>query len=240
VEGCEKRVSQKNALLGLHCMRPLLSRPRVSRCLQSLLCTLHPPTQRDYFYLLDCRGQLFLEDTRHRNFVTSLKDKPFLNFFYRQLRPNSSSNKLGYPVVSMCGKERNFVKVQDNIASLVFAGSFVNGDCKLYIGQSDINQEFDPSKLYVDEETGRFYHRVEAHRHLHGTLGLLHPSISDQLACRISVVEGNRAGLGSGDQMERSTDRYSLRWHDGRDYEICRLHLQPPRNSDWDKISPSA
>ena len=38
---------------------------------------------RNYFYALDTRGNLYLEDTIPRNIATSMKDKKFLKFFFK-------------------------------------------------------------------------------------------------------------------------------------------------------------
>lgn len=78
---------------------------------------------RQYFYHLDTRGQVFLEDTKHKNFVTSLKDKQFLNQLFRQLRrtPEEDIQRTHYPVVSVCMGERNYIHIDDTRAHVVFS-----------------------------------------------------------------------------------------------------------------------
>ena len=53
-------------------------------------CGAGPPRRR-YFYYVDLQGRLFLEDTVPKNIATSLKSDKFLDFFWRQLRPNDAA-----------------------------------------------------------------------------------------------------------------------------------------------------
>lgn len=163
-----------------------------------------PAAVREYFYHMDTKGQLFLADTKHRNFVTCLKDRVFLNFFFRQLRPNSTGAPPGYRLVSPCGKELNYLEIDDQRASTVFS-QLTNG--RLCMGGSEVSEPFHPSLLAVDEESGRFYHKISTHRHLGGQLGLLHALLAEGLSDRISAADG----------------RYRLRWQDGLQYEIANL-----------------
>ena len=109
----------------------------------------HGQVNRIYFYRMDLRGNLFLEQTLHeiqrmkgtsngtstgRNIMTAMKDPTFLDFFYRMLQPNTltipkNSSLFGididaycsvYPFVSLCGRERNYVLGDDAISSLGF------------------------------------------------------------------------------------------------------------------------
>ncbi|KAJ3599899.1 hypothetical protein NHX12_033853 [Muraenolepis orangiensis] len=69
---------------------------------------------REYFYYIDHQGQLFLDDTKVKNFVTCFKDRKFLVFFFSRLRSNQSG-RYGdhFPFLSLCGRERNFVRCDD-------------------------------------------------------------------------------------------------------------------------------
>eukprot|EP01040_Poterioochromonas_malhamensis_P016764 gene16764-19115_t len=175
---------------------------------------------RQYFYVWDDKGQLFLHDCKHKNFVSCLKDKSFLNMMYRLLRrvPESSSQVKNegvvYPLVSPCGKETNFLRVEDPIAAVVFGsihpfpstliGS--NDRFELVVGGSELRQEFHPRHLSVDFDSGRFYHTVLNHRHLSNEQGLLHGFISQQLSPMITLSEDG--------------ERFLLRWTDGKEYPI--------------------
>ena len=59
------------------------------------------------------KGQLFLDDTKNKNFVTCFKDKEFLDFFYSRIRPVREKEERhdGYRWISPCGVESNFIKV---------------------------------------------------------------------------------------------------------------------------------
>eukprot|EP01040_Poterioochromonas_malhamensis_P012720 gene12720-13934_t len=175
---------------------------------------------RQYYYVWDDKGQLFLHDCKHKNFVSCLKDKSFLNMMYRLLRrvPESSqkveNEGVVYPLVSPCGKEMNFLRVEDPLAAVVFGsihplpstliGS--NDRFELVVGGSELRQEFHPRYLSVDFDSGRFYHTVLNHRHLSNEQGLLHGFISQQLSPMITLSEDG--------------ERFLLRWTDGKEYLI--------------------
>ncbi|CAM9137111.1 unnamed protein product [Lampetra planeri] len=120
------------------------------------------PRIREYFYYMDHQGQLFLDDTKVKNFVTCFKDKHFLVFFFSRLRFNHSGRyQDDFPFLSLCGRERNFLRCDDR--PVVFthllqglAGeqerlSFCGGEEKLTVG-------FRPEALYVHPASGRVYH----------------------------------------------------------------------------------
>lgn len=92
--------------------------------------------------------------------------------------------------MSPCGKEINYLKIDDPIACCVF-GSLKEqrGEWILGIGGSEISQPFSPLHLLVDQESGRFYHEITVHRHLKGKIGLLQGLISQQLSSVISFSE---------------------------------------------------
>ena len=72
------------------------------------------PNIREYFYYIDHQGQLFLDDTKNKNFITCFKDVHFLSFFFRMLKTNNYGRYAQeFPYVSLCGKERNFVRCDD-------------------------------------------------------------------------------------------------------------------------------
>jgi hypothetical protein len=99
-----------------------------------------------------------------------------------------------YSLISPCGREVNYVEIDDEHAASVFSSLQAcdkdGTGLTLSMAHSDIKQAFDPSLLFVDAQTGRFYHEITGHRHLQGELGLLHTRISEQLSSKISVGEG--------------------------------------------------
>lgn len=176
---------------------------RLSRLLrkQSHLRLLHSPKSKEfyeeqnvlrrYFYVIDTKGQVFQEATKHRNFVTSMKDMAFLNMLHTLLRPNTSSLFPEYPLYFPCGPEHNFVIPEDEKSVLGFSKSSITSDGarQLYFGSSNITQPFDPAALFCCSDTGRFYHTITKHKYLKNKLGLLHPQISETLSPNIKLSE---------------------------------------------------
>jgi hypothetical protein len=181
----------------------------------------HGSLNRLYWYRLDDRGQLFLEQTLHevtrkqmqmnrsgstgRNPMTALKDQKFLNFFYSQLKINKSylnKDRNGqhgddnladpcnsginvsdycnhYPLVSLCGKEKNYLLPDDPKSVLGFTDLDVANNALMYT--STKSEPFNPESLLMSDETGRMYHPITKHPHLKGLLGLLHPHLAQNV-----------------------------------------------------------
>lgn len=114
--------------------------------------------KRIYFYEIDVHGQLFLEETKHKNFTTCFKSLKFLDFFYDRLQNNSLGDphfNQGYKYISPCGPEINYIKAHD--APIVF---HTLKDSKLvHSGTRTI--DFDPNKIFVSKSTGYIYHRLD-------------------------------------------------------------------------------
>lgn len=147
---------------------------------------------RRYFYVIDTKGQVFQEATKHRNFVTSLKDIPFLNMLHGLLRVNSTGIFPEYPLYFPCGKELNFILPEDPHSVAGFSKLITNTSDQsrsLFFGGSGVSQTFDPSLLFCCDESGRFYHLITQHKHLRGRLGLLHPQISENLSSNIKLSD---------------------------------------------------
>jgi len=92
---------------------------------------------RKYFYYLDLKGKLFLEETKVKNYTTCYKDTKFLNFFFKNLKvnpeyntnntnntnnknnlnnskqTNNSQNTCKYPFVSVCMGEYMYLNPED-------------------------------------------------------------------------------------------------------------------------------
>ena len=154
--------------------------------------------KRHYFYVIDTRGQVFLEETLPRNIATSMKDGKFLNFLHNSLRKNETGiHEFSHPFVSYCGKEINYVSPYDRHSAFVFKDLFCNN---VVITQSNISETgtleltyasglkhpFDIENLVYHPTSGRIYHILSDHKHLVGHLGLLHPFLCQLLANDIS------------------------------------------------------
>ncbi|ESN97042.1 hypothetical protein HELRODRAFT_85834 [Helobdella robusta] len=116
---------------------------------------------REYFYYIDHRGQLFLDDAKIKNFTTCFKDKKFLKFFYTHLKLNVAG-KYGklFPFISPCGPEMNFIRCNSLpivYNKIISQTADLSSDLLLYAGEQ-LSQSFVPSKLFVESVSGRLYH----------------------------------------------------------------------------------
>ncbi|XP_039984916.1 UPF0598 protein C8orf82 homolog [Xiphias gladius] len=126
------------------------------------------PRIREYFYYIDHQGQLFLDDTKVKNFVTCFKDKQFLVFFFSRLRSNQSGRyEEDFPFLSLCGRERNFVRCDDrpvvftHLVQTPAGPQGIVGEQELlsYCGGAEkLSFPFRPEALYMHPVSGRVYH----------------------------------------------------------------------------------
>mmetsp|Transcript_28085 Transcript_28085/g.62200 ORF Transcript_28085/g.62200 Transcript_28085/m.62200 type:complete len:299 (+) Transcript_28085:62-958(+) len=190
---------------------------------------------RHYYYVMDLRGQLFLESTGRRNIATCLKDPKFLDMTLRNMRPNDTAYEPEIPFVSLCGREINFITPEDPTAALGFralqvgaTSSGSSGDCG-HISSGDsggsggsgsdlsatahllyggsLREPFDPSRLAMSLSNGRIYHYISAHRNLRGRLGLLHPHTSQELSRCLREVGPPAGEAGAGEAGTGEADR---------------------------------
>jgi len=142
--------------------------------------------KRQYFYWVDLRGRLFLEDCLPKIISTSLKSNGFLNFFTSRIEMNTTSLHEDYPWMSRCGKELNFIKSADT--PIVFS-DWVEGGKKLVFG-GDLSIPFHPSLLSFNLDKGRLYHDMvggtKKNKSRYKGRCLLHPSIALQLSNDLS------------------------------------------------------
>ncbi|KAI8928707.1 hypothetical protein BC831DRAFT_447125 [Entophlyctis helioformis] len=140
----------------LTCVLPTLL-PAASAALALRRHSTTPPQRppvREYFYVIDVHGQLFLQETEPKNLTSCFKDRRFLDFFFQRLRANVPADPhyaRSYEYVSPCGREMNYVQAADAPVRaagqqhlLVFAGTMTCG--------------FDPSRVHVSRSSGRLYH----------------------------------------------------------------------------------
>lgn len=147
------------------------------------------PRIREYFYYIDHQGQLFLDDTKVKNFVTCFKDKQFLVFFFSRLRSNHSGRyEEDFPFLSLCGRERNFLRCDDQ--PVVFTHLLqspagpqgITGDQELlsYCGGAEkLAVPFRPEALYMHPASGRLYHPCSERS---GGVGLVRSALAIELS----------------------------------------------------------
>lgn len=139
------------------------------------------PRIREYFYYIDHQGQLFLDDTKVKNFITCFKDKKFLVFFFKQLRKNGTGRYQEFPYLSPCGRERNFVRCED--LPIVFThlvrGDEPEGELLSYGGAGDeLSVNFEPQRLFMPVN-GRVYHPAPERT---GGVGLVKSALAFELS----------------------------------------------------------
>ncbi|CAN9500764.1 unnamed protein product [Ophioblennius macclurei] len=140
------------------------------------------PNIREYFYYLDRHGQLFLDDTKMKNFLTRLRDKRFLVFFFNRLRLNYSGRyEEDFPYIALCGGERNFLRCEDRPVVFTHLMQEADGDREQlsYCGGAEkLAVLFEPEKLYIHPETWRVYHPCSVQ---HGGVGLISSPLAIEL-----------------------------------------------------------
>lgn len=183
---------------------------------------------RRYYYVLDDRGRIFLEESKHRSYATSLNDKKFLDFFLSRLRRNETKFNPEIPFVSLCGKEVNYVRPYDTVSALTF-GSLIRPDAftkhelsslQLSLGFSNLLQPFNPQQVGFDSVTGRLYHKITYHKFLQQDeeWGLLSTPISEELAA---------SGIDQGD-----SGKFYFEWNDEK---FPLLTVESMKKNDHDE-----
>ncbi|XP_068581194.1 UPF0598 protein C8orf82 homolog [Cebidichthys violaceus] len=149
---------------GLTALRCLPAGYSASRATATYIQGQSPePRIREYFYYIDHQGQLFLDDTKVKNFVTCFKDKQFLVFFFTRLRSNQSGRyEEDFPFLSLCGRERNFVRCDDRpvvFTHLLQSPAGQPQELLSYCGGAEkLSAPFRPEALYMHPVSGRVYH----------------------------------------------------------------------------------
>ncbi|KAM6921483.1 UPF0598 protein C8orf82 homolog [Xenentodon cancila] len=138
---------------------------------------------REYFYYIDHQGQLFLDDTKVKNFVTCFKDKQFLVFFFSRLKLNRSGRyEEDFPFLSLCGRERNFLRCDDRPVVFTHLLQRPASDQKLLSfcgGAEKLSVLFRPETLYMHPVTGRVYHPCPERS---GGVGLVRSALAIELS----------------------------------------------------------
>ncbi|XP_006162508.2 UPF0598 protein C8orf82 homolog [Tupaia chinensis] len=139
------------------------------------------PRTREYFYYVDHQGQLFLDDSKVKNFITCFKDLQFLVTFFSRLRPNRSGRyEASFPFLSPCGRERNFLRCEDRpvvFTHLLVAG---HGTRVSYCGGGEaLAVPFEPARLLPLAANGRLYHPAPERA---GGVGLVRSALAFELS----------------------------------------------------------
>lgn len=125
------------------------------------------PGIREYFYYIDHQAQLFLDDAKMKNFTSCYKEQDFLVFFFKRLRFNDTDRyRDDFPYLSLCGKERNFLRCDDTplvFTHIVHSPKAGEPDRLAYNGAGDrLTVPFEPEKMCMfpksGPKSGRLYH----------------------------------------------------------------------------------
>ncbi|CAF0752228.1 unnamed protein product [Adineta steineri] len=167
----------------------LLNKSKVSIRHSSYVQGQAPPDRsdiREYFYYIDSFGQLFLDDTRFKNFTSCYKDPKFLHFFFTRVQANTYNDRpysSTFPYVSLCGRERNFIRCAD----VPFVLTRLLDDNGLFecchIPSTIFSIQFQPEKLYVKPDTGRIYYPLS--EKFHTGIALIKDAIAEQLSSHL-------------------------------------------------------
>lgn len=137
--------------------------------------------------------QLFLDDSKMKNFITCFKDPQFLVTFFSRLRPNRSGRyEASFPFLSPCGRERNFLRCDDRpvvFTHLLAAGP---GPPRLsYCGGGEaLAVPFEPARLLPLADNGRLYHPAPERA---GGVGLVRSALAFELSACFEYAPGATA-----------------------------------------------
>lgn len=93
-----------------------------------------------------------------KNFTSCYKEVNFLKFFFKRLKKNDTLRyHKDFPFLSLCGKERNFVRCED--LPIVFTHIIDDDNLLSYNhGARFLTVDFQPESICMVPETGRIYH----------------------------------------------------------------------------------
>ncbi|XP_066533802.1 UPF0598 protein C8orf82 homolog [Hoplias malabaricus] len=145
---------------------------------------------REYFYYIDHQGQLFLDDTKVKNFVTCFKDQQFLVFFFKHLHVNKTGRyQQHFPFVSLCGREKNFLRCDDQ--PIVYTNLLSEAGHKELLsycgGGVKLTVPFQPESLFMHPVSGRVYHPAPGHV---GGVGLVRSALAIELSPQFQYSPG--------------------------------------------------
>ena len=118
------------------------------------------PGIREYFYYVDHNGMLFQDDSKMKHWTAALKEKKLLFNFFKRLRFNETGRYNEFKFISLCGKERNYVRCSDRPFVFNVAEKDEQDNWVLHYNHAGslLTQRFEPDKILMVPETGRVYH----------------------------------------------------------------------------------
>lgn len=134
--------------------------------------------------------QLFLDDSKMKNFTSCFKEKKFLEFFFKRIKLNTTGRYTeDFPYISLCGKERNFIRCDD--VPIVYTHIITKDSKDLmtfgYAGDL-LAIPFIPEKIYMLPLTGRVYHPADDK---YGGVGLVRSKLAIELSKHFEFQNGH-------------------------------------------------
>lgn len=126
--------------------------------------------------------QLFLDDSKMKNFITCYKDLQFLVTFFSRLRPNHSGRyEASFPFLSLCGRERNFLRCEDRpvVFTHLLAPDSESPRLSYCGGGEALAIPFEPARLLPLAANGRLYHPAPERA---GGVGLVRSALAFELS----------------------------------------------------------
>lgn len=163
--------------------------------------------RRAYFYYVNHKGNLYVLDDALAAQInetksiprdklpfgpTYLKDKKFLDFFFRRVKPNDDDSiKSIWPFLSVCGVERNYI-ISYSKSPVVFL-SF-DAERKSFIYGATLKQPFEPDKLVISN-AGELYHPSPSNV---GGLSLVKTDLAGEIFEQFKLAEDGTFYFNSG------------------------------------------
>lgn len=126
-----------------------------------------------------------------KNFTSCFKDKKFLQFFFTRLKLNETNRYQDeFPFLSVCGRERNFIRCDD--LPIVYTHLLVdeNGEERLSYGNAGefLTAKFEPDKIYMSPTSGRVYHPTIDK---YGSIALIRSKLAIELSKNFRFDDGD-------------------------------------------------
>lgn len=123
-----------------------------------------------------------------KNFTSCFKEKKFLRFFFNQLRANNTGRYPEFPYLSICGRERNFVRCDD--CPFVYTHVIQKINHLGYNHAGDLlSLAFEPQKIFMLPETGRVYHPAPERA---GWIGLVRSKLAIEFSKNFVFENGDQ------------------------------------------------
>ncbi|XP_041781582.1 UPF0598 protein CG30010 [Anopheles merus] len=147
------------------------------------------PKIREYFYYIDHEGMLFLDDARIKNFTSCFKEKQFLEFFFKRLKLNDTDRyRDEFPFLSVCGRERNFIRCDDLPIVFTHVVKIDSEDRLAYAhGYDKMSVPWQPDRICMFPDTGRVYHPAPER---YGSIGLVRSKLAIELSSSFTFQNG--------------------------------------------------